>query len=268
MGTKGSYTGGGGAAGNKLRKTIDDWLDELPPAPPPVDQPNPPDDRQPIPRLRPESLLPVIGMFRPATGHADGPGSGGSAGRGTPGAGRGGGGAQRTTTRSANTAGRAAAAAFGLRTGNAAVLRELGLDYESLRANPDPIDVTRQIVAAACGPLPDGTIEDEEQRVVAAMVAEWVLESDADGAPPGPEEVVREAIARIIFEAASSETAARLRKGERPEWASEEAERQLLEIAHALALRAPLSATGPTAEEFSRAIENGIEAMRLIQGAS
>ncbi|MEU8324100.1 hypothetical protein AB0C33_37560 [Nonomuraea sp. NPDC048881] len=267
MGTKGSYTGGGGAAGNKLRKTIDDWLNELPPTPPRIDQ-NLPDNQQPIPRLRPESLLPVIGMFRPATGHADGPGgAGGNAGRGTPGASHGGG-AQRTTTRSANTAGRAAAAAFGLRTGNTAVLRELGLDYASLRANPDPIDVTRQIVAAACGPLPDGTIEDEEQRVVAAMVAEWILESDADGAPPSPEEVVREAITRIIFEAASSETAARLRKGERPEWASEEAERQLLEIAHALALRAPLSATGPTAEEFSRAIENGIEAMRLIQGAS
>ncbi|RKF20955.1 hypothetical protein D7I43_31700 [Micromonospora globbae] len=99
-------------------------------------------------------------------------------------------------------------------------------------------------------------------------MTEWVLESNADGAPPTPEEVVREAIARIIFEAASNETAARLRKGERPAWASAEAEGQLLEIAHALALRAPLSTTGPTAEEFSRAIEQGIEAMRLIQGVS
>src|SRR5690606_41176073 len=55
----------------------------------------------------------------------------------------------------------------------------LGLDYESLRTNDDPIDLTRRIVEAACGPLPDGTIEDEERRVVAAQVAEWVLEANA-----------------------------------------------------------------------------------------
>jgi hypothetical protein len=41
------------------------------------------------------------------------------------------------------------------------LLQELGLDYDSLRSNPDVADVARQIMVAACGPLPDGTIEEE-----------------------------------------------------------------------------------------------------------
>jgi hypothetical protein len=274
MGTKGSYTGGGGAAGKTLRKTVDDWLDSLPPSsppPPPNDRPDKPDDQQQLPKFRPEQLLPAVGLFRPtSSGRADGPGGaggGGGAGGSTTGT-RSGGGAQRSAGRSAGTAGRAAAAAYGLRTGNAALLQELGLDYDSLRANTDPIDVTRRIVEAACGPLPDGTIEDDERRMVAAEVAQWVLESNFDGAPPTPEEVVRETIALIIFEAVSNETAARLRNGERPAWASREAERELRATAQALALNTPLTASGPTAEEFSRAIEQGIEAMRAIWGES
>ncbi|MCZ7537978.1 MAG: hypothetical protein M5T61_19965 [Acidimicrobiia bacterium] len=75
-----------------------------------------------------------------------------------------GGGVQRTTARASARSGRAAAAAYAYRTGNAEVLAELGLDYGELRASEDPIDVTRQIVSAVCGPLPDGTIEDEEER--------------------------------------------------------------------------------------------------------
>lgn len=273
MGTKGSYTGGGGAAGKALRETIDDWLDSLPSAPqsqPPEANPDQPEQQQPIPQLRPEQLLPVVGLFRPSSGgRADGPGGGGGGGvaGGRTGSG-GGGGAQRSAARSARTAGRAAAAAYALRTGNAGLLRDLGLDYDSLRANPDPIDVTRRIVEAACGPLADGTIEDDERRVVAAEVAQWVLEANADGAPPSPEEVARETIARILFEAMSTETAARLRNGDRPAWATPEAERQLRETAGVLALRASLSATGPTHEEFSRAIEQGLEAMRLIWGGA
>ena len=95
------------------------------------------------------------------------------------------------------------------------VLQELGLDYDSLASNSDVADVARQIMVAACGPLPDGTIEEEEQRVVAAQVAQYVLEANADGGPPAPEEIVRETIAVIIFEAVSNETAAMLHDGER-----------------------------------------------------
>ena len=171
---------------------------------------------------------------------------------------------QRTTARSSARSGRAAAAAYAYRTGNAAVLAELGLDYAQLRASDDPIDVARQIVSAVCGPLPDGTIEDEEERRAAAEIAQWVLEANEDGAPPDPAEIVREAIAAIIFEAATTETAAALRNSDRPVAITLETERQMRNAARVLAQRAELTETGPTPSEFERAIEHGIETLRVI----
>lgn len=267
MGTKNSYKGAGGPDAKKLRDSIDEWLDTLP-TPPPTQAGN----RTTIPPLTPQQLAPVIGLFRSSGGGggADGPGGGGAGGGsgGSGGASRRSGGPRRTSTRSASTAGRAAAAAYALATGDAAALQEFGLDYESLRNNPDLIDVTQQIVAAACGPLPDGTIEDDERRVVAAQVAQWILEQSAEGAAPTPAETVRETIACILFEAISTETAARLHEGDRPAWASAEAERQIRDTAQALALRADLPPTNPTAAEFTAAIEHGIETMRAIWGTS
>lgn len=273
MGTKGSYSGGGGAAGGDLREQITNWLDGLPPSPAPDDRPPPdrppPEERPDRPLLPPESLLPTIGLFRPRPGGGgDGPGGMGGGGRGRADAGGGGGGrgggAQRSTARASSRSGRAAAAAYALRTGNAAVLAELGLDYDRLRASDDPIDVTRQIVSAVCGPLPDGTIEDEEERRAAAEIAQWALEANEGGAPPDPSEIVREAIATIIFEAATTETAATLRKSHHVVEITLETERQMRNTARVLADRAELTTTGPTPTEFERAIEQGIETLRAI----
>lgn len=270
MGTKFSYSGGGGQSGNDLRSNIDDWLDSLPDLPSddsqPVDQPA---YRPEVVPIQPQQLLPALGLFAPrAGGRADGPGGGGGGSVGGSGGGARGG-AQRTVAGSSRTAGRAAAAAYALRTGNAELLRqEFGLDYDSLRANADIADVARQIMVAACGPLPDGTIEEEEQRVVAAQVAQYVLESSVDGAAPAPEEIVRETIACIIFEAISTETAAKLHSGDRSPWTTAEAERQLREATQAWALRVNLSSEGATPAEFEKAIAEGIDMMHAIWGSN
>lgn len=280
MGTSNSYTGGGGAAGNKLREEIDEWLDSLPDSPPPDqgdgdgddgrDQPENADDR---PKLPPESLLNVLPLLRPFAGGgggADGPGGGGGAGGGGGGPAGGGGttgGAQRSARASASVAGRAAAAAYALRVGDAETLDRMGLDLASLRANDDPIDVARQIVNAACeSALSDGTIEDDERRYVASEVTNWVLEENEGGAPPTPEEIVQKSIAIIISEAAQNETVEMIRRGERPEWASLEAERQLREAAEVLARRVEVSPEGMTDQDFARAVEEGIETLRRIRG--
>jgi hypothetical protein len=280
MGTSNSYSGGGGAAGNKLREEIDEWLDSLPDNPPPDqgdgdgddgDQPDNADDR---PKLPPESLLNVLPLLRPFAGGggggADGPGGGGGAGGGGGGAAGGGGttgGAQRSARASASVAGRAAAAAYALRVGDAETLDRMGLDLASLRANDDPIDVARQIVNAACeSALSDGTIEDDERRYVASEVTNWVLEENEGGAPPTPEEIVQKSIAVIISEAAQNETVEMIRRGERPEWASLEAERQLREAAEVLARRVEVSPEGMTDQDFARAVEDGIETLRRIRG--
>ena len=274
MGTKGSYKGGGGASGKKLREAVTGWHNStpiVPPTGPDKDEPpDPADHSRPIPQpLRPDALLPAIGLFRPRrSGGGDGPGAmgGGPGGSERGRSGRSGGGAQRSATRSASTAGRAVAAAYALRIGDTSVLDELELSYSALRQSDDPIDVTSQIVQAACGPLSDGTIEDDERRIVAAQLAEWVLTENEGGAPPDPVEIVQEAIALIMFEAVTSETAAKMRDGNRPLSATRDAERQIRDSAHALATRADLSLDGPTPAEFERAIERGIETLRTIWG--
>lgn len=273
MGTKGSYSGGGGKVGRDLRDDISDWLDS-PGSPPPndPDADGPPDtDGNRPPPLPPERLLPSVGLFRPrGGGGGDGPGgmgggrAAGGAGGGGGGGGSSGGGAQRSSARSASTAGRAAAAAYAYRAGDEATLEGLGLDYAALRSSDDPIEVTRQIVAAACGPLPEGTIEDDERRIVAADIAQWVLEQNAGGAPPDPIEITREAIALIIFEAVTTETAVAIREGGHGTRDVRETERQIRESAAALAERAKLSPSGPTPGEFEKAIEQGIETLRSI----
>jgi hypothetical protein len=198
-----------------------------------------------------------VGLFRPS---ADGLGGGGAAGSG------GAGGAYRNVAASARAASRAAAAAWGLRAGNPEALRELGLDYDKLRASNDPLHVIKEIVDAACGPLADGTIEDHEQRYVAAEIAGWVLEAQAEGSGPTPEEIVRESIALIIFEAACSETAARLKADDRPAWVGLAAEDEMMATARVLAGNAKLSASGATESELSQAIDQGIESLRQIWG--
>ena len=281
MGTIGSYSGGGGRPGRDLRQGVDEWLDDLPEAPPsepPTDRPEddgaPGDQPQQLPNIPAETILNVLPMFRPRSGGGgDGPGGVGAA-SGSGGSQRpssasgGGGGAQRSAARSASSAGRAAAGAYAFRTGDTATLEALGLDYAELSSSGDAIEVTQKIVEAACGQASDGTIEDEERRKVAAEVAEWVLEENAGGVPPNPEEIVRETIARIIFEAATTEAAQQLRAGKRPAWATREGERQIRECAEVLARRAELTATGPTVEEFEKAIEQGIETLRELWGTA
>jgi hypothetical protein len=239
VGTKGSYTGGGGKAGKDLRASISQWADGVASSGGPSRQ-----------SLSTSALLPAAGLFRSS---GDGPGGGG-------------GGAQRTVTASARAASRAAAAAWGLRTGNAEALRELGLDYDKLRSSTDRLQVIREIVNAACGPLADGTIEDQEQRYVAAEIAGWVLEEQAGGSEPTPEEIVRESVALIIFEAACSETAARLKDDDRPAWVGVAAEEEMLATARVLADSAKLSASGATESELRQAIEQGINSLRHIWG--
>jgi hypothetical protein len=254
MGTSGSYSGSGGKHGDSLRGDIGSWLDSLPSSRP-----------KKRPPLNPESLLNAIPLLRPRAGGSGGGGAGGISGDG--GRGEGGGGPRRSVGRLAATAGRAAASAYAFRSGDVAGLERFGLVYEEL-SRLDPLELTIRIVNAACGPRSNSTIEDHEQQYVAAEVAEFVLERNEGGAPPSPEEVARQAIAVIIAEVVDSEIGELLRDDDRPAWAEELAEAEIREAAEVLAGKAELSVTGATDEEFSRAIEDGIETLRRIVGVS
>lgn len=248
MGTSGAYSGSGGKDGKAVRDTISKHLDGLGTA-----------DTAP---LNPNSLRPVINLIRPRStpsGGGDGPGGGGGGSSSTQS--RSGGGPQRTAAASARTAGRAAAAAYAYRTGDATTLARLGLSYDELRSLGDEFEVLRRIVTMACA-VPDSTIEDHEQRLVAAEVAEWVLEQEREGAPPTPEEIVRQTIATIIAETLLVESGDLVNNHDE----ADVAEKDIRDAAEAMAAQAPLSVDGATENEISRAVEAGLDTIRSILG--
>ena len=171
------------------------------------------------------------------------------------------GGPQRSAAASARTAGRAAAAAYAYRTGDAATLQRLGLDYNELQSLGDEFEVLRRIVDMACA-APDSTIEDHEQRLVAAEVGEWVLEQERDGSPPTPEEIVRQTIATIIAEALLVESGDLVNSHAQ----SDVDESDIRDAAEGIAAQATLSIDGATEDEISHAVEAGLETIRSIVG--
>jgi hypothetical protein len=241
MGTSGAYSGGGGKDGRAVRETISDYLDGL-------SSSNGSGDGE-RPSLDPAALQRVLNLIRPRTT------SGGDRG----GPSRGGGGPQRSAAASARTAGRAAAAAYAYRTGDATTLQRLGLNYNDLRGLGDEFEVLRRIVDMACS-TPESTIEDHEQRRVAAEVAEWVMEQD--GYLPTPEEMVRQTIAVIIAETLLVESGDLVNNHDQ----ASIAESDIRDAAEVIAAQADLSVDGATEYEISRAVETGLETIRSIVG--
>jgi len=257
MGTSGAYSGSGGKDGKTVRDTIGDYLDGLSG----VDGLGSPNGERPP--LDPAALQRVIHLIRPRSsggGGGDGPGGGGGSSRSGTGS-RSSGGPQRSAAGSARSAGRAAAAAYAYRTGDAATLERLGLDYSELRGLGDEFEVLRRIVDMACA-APDSTIEDHEQRRVAAEVAEWVMEQEKDGVPPTPEEIVRQTIAVIIAETLLVESGDLVNSHDQ----ADVAESDIRDAAEAMAAKATLSVDGATEDEISRAVEDGLETIRGIVG--
>lgn len=261
MGTSGAYSGSGGKDGKAIRDTIGGYLDGLPGA----DAGGGSDDERPPLDL--DALRRVIHLIRPRSaggGGGDGPGGGGGGGAPAGASGRSGGGPRRSAAGSARTAGRAAAAAYAYRTGDAATLERLGLDYDELRGLGDEFEVLRRIVDMACS-TPESTIEDHEQRRVAADVAEWLMEQGRDGAPPTPEEIVRQTIATIIAETLLVESGDLVNRHD----LADVAEADIRDAAEAIAAQATLSVEGVTEDEISRAVEAGLETLRgIVRGAN
>lgn len=267
MGTIGAYGGAGGKAGRDLGAGADEWIDSVSGDSPPGDSP----DSDPVVELPHRLVAGALSQLRPRSGGSggDGGGPGGAGGARRSSDSQGGGqsgGLRRSTGRTAGRAGRAGAAAYAFATGDRAALAALGLDYDALRALRDPIEVTRQIVGAACGELASGTLEDHEERYVAASVAEWVLEQAENGATPTPEEIVRHSIATVVAEVLATEISSALI--ERPDEVAAVAEDELFAAAEVLADKVELSVTGATDAELSKAIEDGIETMKRIYGVS
>ncbi|MEV7265759.1 hypothetical protein AB0N38_19595 [Micromonospora aurantiaca] len=274
MGHKDSFSGGGGNIGNDLRDGIDDWLESLPGgagtgADTSTDsEPGESGEPQPgtssgtgagkKPKLSPTArrVLPTAALFKTSSG------TGSSSRRGKP--------AQftRSAAASSRVAGRGAAAAYAYRTGNSQVLRELGLDYEALRSNPNVIDVVHQIAQRVCEELPPGTIDTEEQIRIVADIAEWIVTTDVDGNPPSPDEIAVQTLAVVLNWAYLTTTAAEVNTKNLTANERIAFEADVRAACEELATQAELSPTGATPSEFTAAIEHGLEFLQAVYGGS
>ena len=259
MGTKGSYSGS--AAGDDLRDGLDDWLASLPGAdgqnlPPSDDQPSLLSPLKPSPSSPAGRVLPTAALLRSSRGGGERGGGRGYNGSLT-----------RSASSSARSAGRGAAAAYAYRSGDAQTLRDLGLDYDALRANPNIFDVAHQIAQKVCEDLPAGTIETAEQMEVVGRLAEWLVESDSTGVNVSLGQIAEEAVALILAEAYLVETASSLNAKDMSGAERAAFEDGIRQAAEELAAHANLSPSGPSAEEFTRAIEDGLEYLRTIHEA-
>jgi hypothetical protein len=263
MGTSSSYSGSSGKPGKDLRTELDAWLDNVDGIPPPT-----PGEKPDLPQLPLDALTPAL--FVPAVGRRAGGGAGGnggSTGGASVGGGAGSGGGGRTSGRNiagyANTAGRAAAAARALREGDREALDNLGLDFDRLSALPNRFEMVRDIVEAVCAAQSESSIDAEEQRAIAAQVADWVLNPNINASTPASEDVAREAIALIASQVYLTEATAQVDKHsdtvDRAKF-----EERVAETAQTLASTAKLSNTGATARDISKAIRRAITGLREI----
>ena len=267
MGSKDSFAGGGAGIGDGLREGIDDWLANLPGglggdvSAHGGETLNESTQQPTLPGTGPRQLSPKAKrvaktalLFRTASG------TGSSARKGTS--------AQfpRSATTSARIAGRGAAAAYAYRTGDAETLKELGLDYDALLANPNVFDVVHQIVGAICEELPD-QIESDEQRFVVAEVAEWVVTANTGGPDPTPAEIAQVTLAVVLTWAYLTTTAAELNTRDLAGPERVVFETEVRAACEELAAQANLNPTHPTASEFVIAVESGLEYLQAVYGS-
>lgn len=273
MGTSGSYTGAGGKSGKDVAEGLNDWLDSLPDDGGADSNSSSSDYAEDGGKQVKELPSKVIsGLFGLLGGHSrsrsssDGPGSGGTGGISTSGTiGRARAGSSRSIQRLASVGGRAGAGAFAFVRRDVEGLRSLGLEYAELSALGDPLEVTRRIVDCVCDQQSSSTLEESEERYVAANVADWVFTQSEQGIPPDADYIARFTIASIVTEIISTELGQVLH--DRTNVDANVAEEELRNAAWVLAGQAGLSSLGPTPDELTAAIEEGVKKLRDIYGA-
>ncbi|MFB8749060.1 hypothetical protein [Streptomyces parvulus] len=140
----------------------------------------------------PAGGYPLSALIAPARGSGGGDGGGGAGGAAGPG--RIGGGSQRQVLKGSSRGAAALAGAYALRNGDAAQLRELGLDFLELSGLPRRTQISRILQAV----LGDAGHPDEAalRRATVKHVKDVLLAAE----PPTPEDSLRGLVAEWIYE--------------------------------------------------------------------
>lgn len=195
MGTSGAY--GGSPGWKPVRDQTQQWLNAgaagsggggdgpPPPAIPPTPSPDTGGARPLI--LRPPSINPALARIISALGLALASGGGQGGGGGLTGGGR-------STARASTVGGRALGGAYGVRSGTAATLGELGLDLGQL-AGLSRYQQAQRILDAAIGPR--GDVLESELRTTNASVVLWALTEEVE---PTPVELANRWVVEYVWE--------------------------------------------------------------------
>ncbi len=235
--------------------------DGAPPTPPvPPTPPDVPEGRPPI--VRPTISPALAGLISGLAGLLVG-GHGGGGGSGGGGSGRPSGGGGRTTALAATVGGRALGGAYGVRTGAAGPLAELGLDLAEL-AGLTRYQQAKRILDAAIGPR--GDVLDSELRKTNAAVVLWALTEEVE---PTPVELANRWVVEYVWEMWITESGPTLQAHAADGYDRVRAEQEMraaLEAtvsAHALPDDRPLATA-----DFTAAIEGALSSLRRISGTA
>jgi hypothetical protein len=195
---------------------------------------------------------------------ARGDGGGGAVGAGARRAGGrrgglgGGAGATRSRRRAANAGARVAAAGYALRAGDAAALRELGLELASL-AGLSPAQQAQRIVTVVIGTA--STFQDAEIARASATMIIRLLESAVE---PSPTETLRIFASEYVYEAFLTELGAEMRDGSRDGGAGVVTENDIHDLIEACVASLQIEGTSVNASDLETALNDVLEFTRRI----
>lgn len=271
MGTSGAY--GGSPGMKRVRDLTQEWLDGgggdssgnplVSPVPTPL-PPNPTDDRpapSPIPVT--PALVGIIRSLGRGLTNSSGRGGGGGAGGGSAGGGSSGGGGGRSRSRASTAGGRALGGVYGVRTGNAAAVGELGLDLGEL-AGLTRYQQAQRILDAAMGPR--GDVLDSEMREANAAVVLWALSEEI---APAPVEMANRWVVEYVWQMWITESGPTMQQRSGEGFDRVRAEQEMRAALEATVSARELPSGRPlTSADFTSAIDGALSSLRRISGTA
>jgi hypothetical protein len=274
VGTSGAYGGSPGWSG--VGQQTQDWLDSgagTGDSGEPVDgglPPSPSDDTatQPGSARTPPIAAPLAGLIGQLGRRlASSRGGGGGAGSGLlsrPGDSGGGSTSRgRSTARASSVGGRAVAGVYGLRTGSAGPLAEIGLSLDELRGLPKH-EQAQRILEAAMGP--SGGVAESELRLANAELILWTLN---EGTEPMPIDLANRWVVEYVWQVWITEAGPTIRSHSANGYDSYRVEQEMR-----AALEATVAGSGLpdgralTTQDFEHAIQTALKSLERIGKAS
>ena len=177
-------------------------------------------------------------------------GGGGGAGSGLSGAGGPGGGGKRRSN-SAVSGGTAIAGAYGVISGSAGSLDDIGLSLDEL-SNLGHFEQAKRLVDTASEA--SSPLDEDEIRMVNSNFVLWAINQDDN--PPEPEALVKEWVIEFVYRTWLTEAGAVLRNGSQDGASTHALEQEVRATLEAAASRIDLPTTGLRATHFQAAVQD------------